>query len=49
MKYDEEFVLKNVSYAINMGDKIGVVGRTGSGKSTLVQMIFRMYDHDHSV
>lgn len=36
--------LKNFSLHINSGDKIAVVGRTGSGKSTLVQLLLRMYD-----
>lgn len=34
-------VLKNASFKINSGEKIGVVGRTGAGKSSLVQAIFR--------
>lgn len=36
--------LKNFNLHINSGDKIAVVGRTGSGKSTLVQLLLRMYD-----
>lgn len=36
--------LKNFNLQINSGDKIAVVGRTGSGKSTLVQLLLRMYD-----
>ena len=36
--------LKDFSLKINSGDKIAVVGRTGSGKSTLVQLLLRMYD-----
>jgi len=34
--------LKNVSFSIYPGEKIGIVGRTGSGKSTLVEAIFRL-------
>eukprot|EP00760_Papus_ankaliazontas_P037850 PhM_4_TR8764/c1_g1_i1/m.37091 len=37
-------VLKNVSFHIKKAEKIGVVGRTGSGKSTLMQALFRMVD-----
>lgn len=35
-------VLKNISLAIKSGEKVGVVGRTGAGKSSLVLAIFRM-------
>ncbi|KAI9332974.1 P-loop containing nucleoside triphosphate hydrolase protein [Obelidium mucronatum] len=35
-------VLSNVSFKIADGEKIGVVGRTGSGKSSLMQVLFRM-------
>lgn len=34
-----ELVLKNISFDINKGEKIGIVGKTGSGKSTLIDLI----------
>lgn len=37
-------ILKNVSFHINQGDHIGLVGHTGSGKSTIANLITRMYD-----
>ncbi|CAN0272779.1 unnamed protein product [Discosporangium mesarthrocarpum] len=46
MRYrpDTELVLKGVSLTIRPGEKLGIVGRTGSGKSTLMQVLFRMVD-----
>ncbi|MDB5086143.1 MAG: ATP-binding cassette, subfamily [Mucilaginibacter sp.] len=36
--------LKNVSFTANPGEMIAVIGRTGSGKSTIANLIMRMYD-----
>lgn len=36
--------LKDFSLKINKGDKIAIVGKTGSGKSTIAQLLLRMYD-----
>ena len=38
-------VLKNVNLVIEPGDIVGIVGTTGSGKSTLVNLLLRYYDH----
>lgn len=35
-------VLKGVTFAVNPGEKVGVVGRTGAGKSSLLQALFRI-------
>lgn len=44
-----EPVLKNVSFSARAGETIGVIGMTGSGKSTLVKMIPRLFDVDSGV
>jgi ATP-binding cassette subfamily B protein len=36
--------LKNFNLQINKGEKVAIVGRTGSGKSTVAQLLLRMYD-----
>ena len=41
---DENYVLKDISFVINPGENIGVVGRVGSGKSTLVSLLSRLYN-----
>ena len=41
---DTKIVLKNISFTINSGEKIGIVGRTGSGKSTLCLCLFRILE-----
>ena len=45
-KNSEEKVLDNVNLRILPGQTVGVIGSTGSGKSTLVSMIPRLYDVD---
>jgi ATP-binding cassette, subfamily C (CFTR/MRP), member 4 len=42
-------VLKNVSFIINDGEKIGIVGRTGAGKSSLIQAIFRIVETEGNI
>ena len=39
-----ERVLQNISFKINKGETIGILGATGSGKSSLVNLITRFYD-----
>ncbi|MCR4990719.1 MAG: ABC transporter ATP-binding protein/permease [Lachnospiraceae bacterium] len=45
-KNSEESVLDNVSLKIEPGTDVGIIGSTGSGKTTLVSLIPRLYDAD---
>lgn len=46
--YQEVYpIIKNLSLNIPAGNRIGVVGSTGSGKSTLVKLLLRLYEIDH--
>jgi len=40
----EEYVLRNISFKANKGDTVAFIGSTGSGKSTLVNLVVRFYD-----
>lgn len=40
----DEYVLKDISFKANKGDTIAIIGSTGSGKSTIVNLIMRFYD-----
>lgn len=42
----EDYALKNVSFKFNSGEKLGIVGVNGSGKSTVMKLILRLYDVD---
>lgn len=40
----DEYILKNISFKVNKGETIAFIGSTGSGKSTLINLIPRFYD-----
>jgi len=42
----KEIVLRNLSFDLESGKTLGLLGRTGSGKTTLTRLIFRFYDPD---
>lgn len=45
-KYEDDGneVISNINFIINKGEKIGIIGGTGSGKTTLIKLIERFYD-----
>ncbi|CAF3421541.1 unnamed protein product [Rotaria sp. Silwood1] len=46
---DSSWVLSNISISIQPGEKIGIVGRTGAGKSSIIQSLFRMAELDGQI
>jgi ATP-binding cassette subfamily B multidrug efflux pump len=44
--YKDDPILRDVSFKIAPGEKLAVVGSTGSGKSTLIRLLVRFYDFD---
>ncbi|PIE85145.1 hypothetical protein CSA08_03300 [Candidatus Gracilibacteria bacterium] len=40
----DKLILKNINFKINAGEKIAFVGNTGSGKSTIINLIFRLWE-----
>lgn len=51
LSYDKNMpnVLKNISLTIHPAEKIGIVGRTGAGKSSFFLTLFRMYQPDGEI
>lgn len=41
---DDNYILKDISFVINPGESVGVVGRVGSGKTTIVNLLSRLYN-----
>ena len=40
----DDFVLRDVSFEVRPGERIGIVGATGAGKSTIINLLMRFYD-----
>lgn len=45
--YDERTILNRLTFKIKKGQKIGIVGESGVGKSTIISLLFRFYDPTH--
>lgn len=43
-RYQSHWILKGVSFKVHRGEKVAIVGPTGSGKSTIAQLLPRLYD-----
>lgn len=42
--YNRDYVLKNISFEAKQGETVALVGHTGSGKSSIINLLFRFYD-----
>lgn len=40
---DEQYVLKNISFSLNAGETLAIVGHTGSGKTSIISLLNRLY------
>jgi ATP-binding cassette subfamily B multidrug efflux pump len=43
-KYNDDWVLRDVSFTVEPGERIGIVGATGAGKTTIINLLLRFYD-----
>ena len=41
--HDEQYVLKNISFTLNAGETLAIVGHTGSGKTSIISLLNRLY------
>ena len=46
-KYRKRYILKDLSLVINPGERVGIVGASGAGKTTLVNLLMRFYEPQH--
>ncbi|MGL4373891.1 MAG: ABC transporter ATP-binding protein, partial [Turicibacter sp.] len=43
---EEDRILKDISFTVKQGQTIAIIGRTGSGKTTLMNLLLRLYDYN---
>ena len=46
-KYRNKYVLRDLNLTVNSGERIGIVGASGAGKTTLVNLLMRFYEPQH--
>ncbi len=46
---EEKYVLNDINFTIRKGQTVALIGKTGSGKSTLVNILLRMHDYEGSI
>ena len=46
---DARYVLENVSFSIGKEEKVGIVGRTGAGKSSLITALYRLTEFEGEI
>lgn len=46
-KYKKKYILKDLSLMVHAGERVGIVGASGAGKTTLVHLLMRLYEPQH--
>jgi len=46
---DSSYTLENLNFTIQKGQTVAIVGRTGSGKTTIINLLMRMYEYEGSI